>query len=101
MKKNKYIKLIITFIIIIFSTSVYSQTIGPFEIMFKNKSDKISNENIENVYSLILNLYSTLNPGETTKSNYSIKYKSILQENIRKNELDNILNDINKNLMVA
>jgi hypothetical protein len=98
MRKNKHLKLIITFIIIIFSTSVYSQATSPFEIMFKNKSDEISNENIENVYSLILNLYSTLNPEKTTKSNYSIKYKSILQENIRKNELDNILNDINKNL---
>lgn len=98
MRKSKHLKLIISFIIIVYSASVHSQTISPFEIMFDNKSDKISNENIENIYSLILNLYTTLHPENTTKSNYSIKYKSILQENIRKNELDTILNEISKNL---
>ncbi|WP_445710596.1 hypothetical protein [Flavobacterium sp.] len=98
MRKSKYLKLIISFVITIYSASVHSQIISPFEIMFDNKSDKISNENIENIYSLILNLYTTLNSENTTKSDYSIKYKSILQENIRKNELDTILNEINKNL---
>lgn len=98
MRKNKYLKLIISLIVVIFSSSVHSQTISPFEIMFNNKSNEISNENIEDIYTFIINIYSTLNPDQKEKSNYSIKKQIILQQNIRKNEIDNILNEINKNL---
>ncbi|GAQ50168.1 hypothetical protein FPK15_contig00120-0002 [Flavobacterium psychrophilum] len=98
MKKNKYLKLTISFIIITFSPLAYSQTTSPFEIFFNNKTNEISNKNIEDVYSFIMNIYSTLNPDQKEKSNYSIKKQIILQENIRKNEIDNILNEINKNL---
>lgn len=98
MKKNKYLKLTISFLIIISSPLAYSQTTSPFEIFFNNKTNEISNENIEDVYSFIMNIYSTLNLDQKEKSNYSIKKEIILKENIRKNEIDNILNEINKNL---
>lgn len=100
MKINKYSKLMVLILLISFSTSGYSQTISPFEIMFDNKSDKISNENVENIYKLILNVYSTLNDENVAKSKYSIKYESVIQENNRIKEIDDILNSIKTNLKI-
>lgn len=100
MKNNNYTKLIITLLLSLFYLSGTSQAISAFEIMFDNKSDEISKDNIEDFYSLILNLHSDFNSYNQSKNNYVTKYNKVIQENSRKNEINDILNCMKNNLKI-
>lgn len=75
----------------------FSQEISPMEIIFGGDTNKINAENIENIYSLILEMNKHLHKKSQNNPEYNIDYKSLLK-NSRQNEIGKILLDMKNNL---
>jgi len=70
-----------------------------FEIMFNNKSEKITEKNINDVYSFITQIDQMIKSENNVENTYTKSFKKLLT-NTRINELDNILNQIKQNLEI-
>lgn len=96
--KQKMKKIILILLLIFTFQKGFTQT-SVFEIMFNNKSEKITEKNVEDVYSFIIQIDQMVKSENNVENKYTEDFKSLLT-NTRVSELDNILNQIKQNLEV-
>lgn len=92
----KKIILILT-LILIFQKS-FAQT-SVFEIMLDNKTEDITEKNINDVYAFITQIDQMMKSEKIVENRYTENFKKLLK-NTRINDLDNILNQIKNNLEI-
>lgn len=91
-------KKIILILTLILTQKGFTQT-SVFEIMFDNKSEKITAENVNDVYLFVTQIDQMIKSENNVENEYSENFKNLLT-NTRINELDNILNQIKHNLKI-
>jgi len=91
-------KIILILIFILAFQNGFTQT-SIFEIMFDNKSEKITEKNLNDVYLFITQIDQMLKSENNVKNTYTESFKKLLT-NTRTNELDNILNQMKQNLEI-
>ena len=91
-------KLILLLTLIISIQKGFTQT-SVFQIMFDNKSDEITKENVNDVYSFITEIDKMVKTENDVENNYVKNFNTLLT-NSRVNELDKIVNEIKENLKI-
>lgn len=91
-------KLILLLTLVISFQKGFTQT-SVFQIMFDNKSDEITKENVNDVYSFITEIDKMVKTENDVENNYVKNFNTLLT-NSRVNELDKIVNEIKENLKI-
>jgi len=92
-------KKILTIILLIISSTIYSQQTDAFDIIFKGEISKINNVNIKDVHDLIFEINKMMSQVKKETVIYDKELKPILV-NKRPNEIDRILEQIKNNIEV-
>lgn len=91
-------KIILILTLILTFQKGFTQT-SVFEIMLDNKSEYITEKNINDVYAFIIQIDQMMKSENNVENIYTENFKKLLN-NTRINDLDNILNQIKNNLEI-